>query len=144
MGYFKDLIMVAGICLLISCSTPTQVGKAARFTEAETADFIARYYSDETSYLLKPPMMDGPYRSICDRARLLKLAGEQPRRELAVVVMIHYLGAQQEETAKLAWVNDLKRLGYKRIVFLRGGNRMQVNGLPVLVCPGSSAALAEK
>ena len=144
MGYIRAVLLVAGILLLTACSTSTQVAQAPRFTEAEAADFIARYYSDETSYLLKPPMMDGPYRSICDRARLLKLAGEQPRRELAVVVMIHYLGAQQEDTTKLAWVNDLKRLGYKRIVFLRGGNRMQVNGLPMLASPEGSGALAEK
>src|ERR1035441_7589647 len=144
MGYFKDLIMVAGICLLISCSTPTQVGKASRFTEAETADFIARYYSDETSYLLKPATMEGPYQSICDRTKLLKLAGQQPGRALAVIVMIHYLGAEQEDTTKLAWMNDLKRLGYKRIVFLRGGNRMQVNGLPMLASPEGSGALAGK
>ena len=93
MGYFKFLILVAGICMLTSCSTPTQVGKASRFTEAETADFIARYYSDETSYTLKPAMMEETFRSVCDRALLLKLAGQQPRRELAVIVMIHYLGA---------------------------------------------------
>ena len=144
MGYTKDLIMVAGICLLTSCSTSTQVGKVSRFTEAETADFIARYYSDEASYALKPAMMEETFRSVCDRALLLKLAGQQPRRELAVIVMIHYVSAQQEDTTKLAWVNDLKRLGYRRIVFLRGGNRMQVNGLPMLACPEGSGAFAEK
>jgi hypothetical protein len=144
MGYFKFLMLVAGLCLLTSCSTPTQAGKALRFTEAETADFIARYYSDDTSYLLKPATMEGPYRSICDRTQLLKLAGQQPGRALAVIVMIHYVSAQQEDTTKLAWMNDLKRLGYKRIVFLRGGNRMQVNGLPMLACPEGSGAFAEK
>ena len=143
-GYFKVVILVAGICLLISCSAPTQVGKASRFTEAETADFVARYYSDETSYALKPAMMEETFRSVCDRALLLKLAGQQPRRELAVIVMIHYVGAQQEETTKLAWVNDLRRLGYKRIVFLRGGHRMQVNGLPMLACPEGSGAFSGK
>ena len=142
MGYFKDLIMVAGICLLISCSTPTQVGKASRFTEAETADFIARYYSDETSYALKPAMMEETFRSVCDRALLLKLAGQQPRRDLAVIVMVHYPGSRAEDTAKLAWVKDLKGMGYQRIVFLRGSRSMQVNGLSFLECPQASATLA--
>jgi hypothetical protein len=144
MGYIRAVLLVAGILLLTSCSTSTQVAQAPRFTEADAADFIARYYSDGTSYLLKPATMDGPFRSICDRALLLKLAGQQPRRELAVIVMIHYVGAQQEETTKLAWVNDLKRLGYKRIVFLRGGHRMQVNGLPMLACPEGSGAFSGK
>jgi hypothetical protein len=30
-----------------------------RFAEGEAADLIVRYYSDDTSYLLKPSMMDG-------------------------------------------------------------------------------------
>ena len=144
MGYIRAVLLVAGILLLTSCSTSTQVAQAPRFTEGEAADFIARYYSDETSYALKPALMEGTFRAVCDRALLLKLAGQQPRRELAVIVMIHYVGAQQEDTTKLAWVNDLKRLGYKRIVFLRGGHRMQVNGLPMLACPKGSGALAGK
>ena len=144
MEYIRALLLVAGILLLTSCSTSTQVAQAPRFTEADAADFIARYYSDGTSYLLKPATMDGPFRSICDRDRLLKLAQQQPRRELAVIVLIHYMGARQEDATKLAWVNDLRKLGYKRIVFLRGGNRMQVNGLPMLACPEGSGAFAEK
>jgi hypothetical protein len=111
------------------------VAKSPRFTEAETADFIARYYSDEAGYTLKPALMEGTFRSVCDRARLLKVAGEQPRRELAVIVMIHYAGAKLEDTTKLAWANDLRKLGYKRVVFLRGGTRMQINGLRTLPGP---------
>src|ERR1039457_340362 len=89
---------------LTACSTPSPVTKAQRFTEEETADFIARYYSDETSYALKPAMMDGAFRAPCDRALLLKLAGQQPRRDLAVIVMVYYPNAGEEDTAKLAWV----------------------------------------
>jgi hypothetical protein len=37
------------------------VGKpSSRFTEEEQADFIAWYYSDQTSYLLKPLMSIWP------------------------------------------------------------------------------------
>ena len=63
---------------------------------------------------------------------------------LAVVVLIHHPGAREEDTAKVAWVTDLKGLGYQRIVFLRGGNGMRVNGLPVLECPQASATFAGK
>ena len=140
----KAALLVAAILQLTSCSTPTPVAKAPQFGEEETADFIARYYSDETSYALKPVMMDGAYQSICDRAFLLKLAGQRPRRDLAVVVLIHYPTAAGEDSTKLAWVNDLKGLGYRRIVFLRGGNSMQVNGLPILKSPQVSAVFAGK
>jgi len=120
----------------------TPAAKTRKFAEEEEADFIARYYTDEVSYALKPAMMDGVFRSICDRALLLKLAGQQPRRELAVVVLIHYPVAETEDATKLAWVNDLTGLGYRRIVFLRSGNRMQVNGLPILEGPPAAAMSA--
>ena len=108
------------------------MAQAPRFGEEEAADFIARYYSDQTSYALKPLTMDGAYQSICDRALLLKLAGQQPRRDLAVVVLIHYVDAAREESTKLAWTNDLKGLGYQRIVFLKGNGATDPNGLLTL------------
>jgi len=138
----RILLLVAGILQLTACSTSTSVAKAPRFAEAEAADFIARYCSDKTSYALKPAMMDGAFRAPCDRALLLKLAGQQPRRDLAVIVMVHYPGSRAEDTAKLAWVKDLKGMGYQRIVFLRGSRSMQVNGLSFLECPQASATLA--
>ena len=105
------------------------------FKEVEAVDFIVRYYSDDTSYLLKPSMMDGKFRSIFDRPATLKLAREQPKRELAVVVLTHYPNSGDEETIKVGWVNDLKALGYQRVVFLRGRNSMDVKGLAVLDNP---------
>ena len=123
---------------------PSPEAASPKFAEADNADFIARYYSDEASYALKPVMMEGPYRSVCDRTALLSLARQQPRHELAVVVLIHYPGADAEEGIKLAWVNDFKVLGYQRVVFLRGRNSMQVNGLPVLEYPQVAATVAGK
>jgi hypothetical protein len=136
------LALVAGLSLLTSCSAPSPGAMRPRFTEEGSADLIARYYSDQTSYLLKPLMKDGSYRTVCDRARVLELAREQPRHELAVVVLIHYPSASTEEPVKLAWANDLRGLGYRRIVFLRGNNRMEVNGLPVLETPPAAATFA--
>ena len=110
--------------------------------EAEVADFITRYFSDATSYVLRPLMMEGPFLTICDRALALKLAGEQPRRELAFVVLIYYPNSGNEEAIKLGWVNDLKELGYQRVVFLSGNNRTKtnVNGLRILEYPRSPTA----
>ena len=125
-------------------SPPGNLKITSPFTEEETADFIVRYFSDQTSYALKPAVMDGMFRSICDRAHLLNLAKQQPRHELAVVVLIHYPAASEENTTKLAWVNDLKRLGYRRIVFLQGRNTMKVNGLPILEYPQAPTISAGK
>jgi len=146
-GRCAATVPVAGVAL----TPPPPPGKPriispnpSRFAEADAADFIARYYSDDTSYALKPAMMDGAFRSVCDRAFLLKLAGQQPRRDLAVVVLVHYPGARQEDPIKAAWVNDLKGLGYQRIVFLRAENSMKVNGLPLLEYPQASLISAGK
>ena len=148
--HFNQIIMIkpqifalfSGLLLLTACSTTTSSTKPPRFTEADSADFIARYYTDQTSYILKPSMMDGAYRSIFDRAGVLSLAARQPRRDLAVVVLIHYTSAEAEESNKQDWLHDLKVLGYQRIVFLRGGNSMAVLGLPVLGSPSDSPTLA--
>jgi len=37
-------------------------------------------------------------------------SGQQPQRELAVILLIHYRTAESEEHVKLAWVNDLTGL----------------------------------
>ena len=121
-------------------SPPGNLKISSRFTEEEAADFIALYFSDITGYALKPAMMDTmmdrEFRTICDRASLLKLASQQPRHDLAVVVLIHYPTARDEDFIKLAWMKDLEELGYQRIVFLRNGNNIKkVNGLPILEYP---------
>ena len=140
----RAFALLLGLALLSSCSTPSPVASRSKFAEADAADFIARYYSDQTSYALKPVRLDGQYQSIYDRPALLELARQQPGRELAVVVLVHYPNAASEEPIKLAWVNDLTGLGYRRIVFLRAGNGLQVNNLAVLESPRASATFAGK
>jgi hypothetical protein len=134
--------LLSGLLLLTACSTPSPSTSLPRFIEAGSADIIVRHYTDQTSYVLKPSMMDGDYLSIFDRAGVLSLAAQQPRRELAVVVLIYYPCAEVEEFKKQNWLNDLKALGYQRIVFLRGGSSMAALGLPVLGSPSASTTMA--
>jgi hypothetical protein len=117
---------------------------SGHFADGETADLIVRYYSDDTSYLLKPSMMDGRFRAICDRPSVLKVARQQSGRELAAIVLTHYPNSGDEESIKVGWVNDLKGLGYQRIVFLRGRNSMDVKGLAILDGPQQSTMASEK
>ncbi len=141
-SHVKAVTALLALTVLTSCSTPGSSGRRSQFTDAESADFIARYYSDQTSYLLKPQLMDGAFRTVCDRELALKLAAQQPRHDLAVVVLVRYPNASTEEPVKLAWVSDRKALGYRRVVFLRGGNGMTVNGLPVLEPPRAATTFA--
>ena len=141
---FGTLGLLLALVLLGGCSAPSPVANCARFREGDAADFVARYFSDETSYVMRPEMKDGTFPSICDRTRLLKVAREQPRHELAVIVLVHYQTAEAEEPVKLAWVNELTSQGYRRVVFLRGNGRMEVDGLPILETPRVPPTFAGK
>ena len=66
-------------------------------------------------------------------------AAAQPRRELSIVVLIHYVDTTLEESVKAGWLKDLEKLGYKRVLFCRARNRMDVIGLPILSAPEVSA-----
>jgi hypothetical protein len=116
------------LCLATACSTP----RTARFSEEDQADLIVRYYSEDTSYVLKPTKTDGPFLSIFNRDAVLDVAKQQPRRRLAVVILIHYRVESEAEMVKHTWTTKLTQVGYHRVVFLRSLNGKQVNGLPIL------------
>jgi type IV pilus biogenesis protein CpaD/CtpE len=130
------LLLVA--LLLTSCATQprTSVSALPRFSEAEQADVIIRYYSDETSYVLKPAAKEGEFLTIFKKEAVLALAKQQLGRQLVVVLLIHYTDEGKAEAVKKDWTNLLTQTGYRRVVFLRALNSMQVNGLPVLAGGG--------
>jgi hypothetical protein len=119
------------LLLATACSTP-RTAPVVRFHEQDKASLIVRYYTDETSYVLKPATTEGPFLSVLKQDAVLDVAKQQPDRELAVVILIHY-GCQSEvEAVRHKWTNLLTGLGYERVVFLGASGSMQVNGLPVL------------
>ena len=123
------------VLLVTSCSTP-QHAREVRFNELDQASFIVRYYTDDTSYVLKPEAKDGPFLAVLKRDAALAVARQQPSRNLAVVVMIHHGGQWEVEAARRKWATLLTEAGYQRVVFLRAAKGMDVNGLPVLAYGG--------
>ncbi len=121
--------------LTCSCSTP-QTARLPRFNEQEYADFIVRYYTDDTNYVLKPAATDGPFLSVLNKEAVLEVAKRQPGRQLAVVIMIHHGAPGELEGARHKWENLLTQAGYERVVFLGAARGMQANGLPVLAKGG--------
>jgi hypothetical protein len=122
---------------MTSCATSrTPITALPRFSEEAQADLVIRYYSDDTSYVLKPAMAEGPFLTILKKDQVLALAKQQPNRQLAVVALIHYGAESQADAVKHDWTNLLTEAGYRRIVFLRASNGMKVNGLPVLANGG--------
>jgi hypothetical protein len=119
------------LLLATSCSTP-QFGPVSRFNDQEQANLIVRYYTDDTSYLLKPEAKNGPFLAVLNKDAVLEVAKHQAGRQLAVVVLIHYAAESEAEAVKSKWKNLLTEAGYQRVVFLRGRSGTQINGLPVL------------
>jgi len=119
------------LLLATACSTP-RTAVVVRFHEQDKANLIVRHYTDDTSYVLKPAKMEGPFLSILKEDAVLDVAKQQPRRELAVVMLIHYTCESEGEAVKHKWTSLLTGLGYQRVVFLGAASNMQVNGLPVL------------
>ena len=121
--------------LLTACASPRNRA-LARFGEENQADLIIRYYSDDTSYVLKPAAAEGPFLSVLRKDAVLALAKQQPSRQLAVVALIHYTGDRQVDMVKHDWTTLLTEAGYQRVVFLRARTGMRMNGLPVLANGG--------
>jgi len=127
--------------LATSCSTPYGA-RQARFSEQDRANLIVKYYTDDTSYLLKPEAKDGPFLTVLNKDAVVEVARQQAQRELAVVVLIRYGAASEAEMVKQKWRTLLTEAGYQRVVFLRGRTGLRVDGLPVLASTGQPVAAA--
>ena len=126
---FASLLSV--MLLATACSTPG-TSPVVRFHQQDQANLIVRYYSDETSFILKPQKRDGPFLSILRRDDVLKVAKQQRGRELAVVILVHYPSESQTDSVKSKWTGLLTGLGYQHVVFLGGHDGKRVDGLPIL------------
>jgi len=119
------------VLLATACSTP-QTSQVVRFHEQDQANIIVRYYSDETSYVVKPQRTEGVFLSILRRDDVLDVAKKLPGRGLAVVILVHYPSQDTADAVRTKWASQLTGLGYQRVVFLRGFGSSQVEGLPIL------------
>ena len=129
--------LLLAMLLMTSCATaPPPQAALPRFNEEAQADLIIRYYSDDTSYVLKPEMTEGPFLTILKKDAVLALAKQQLGRQLAVVALIHYSVDSQADAVKSDWTSLLTEAGYQRIVFLHARNSMKMNGLPILAGGG--------
>jgi len=129
------MIRVSAPLLLVAlvataCST-SRTPPVVRFYEQDKANLIIRYYTDDTSYVLKPTTKEDSFWSVLKIDAVLNVARQQPDRQLAVVILIHYTAEREAAKVKDKWTNLLTELGYQRVVFLRSAGGMQADGLPV-------------
>jgi hypothetical protein len=126
-------LLALGMILLVSCSTPRPTAESEpKFREAKNADIIVRHYSETLSRVFKPLQMEGPFLTGFDKDAVIGLAKQQSGRELAVVILLRF---NASDRVKQSWLGPLRKLGYKRIVFLRAEKGMEVDGLSILEDP---------
>ena len=126
----------ASLLLVLLLATACSTSRMGRFNEQEQANLVVRYYTDDTSYVLKPAKTDGTFLAVLNKDAVLDVAKQQRGRNLAVVILIHYRAQSEADAVKQNWVKLLKEVGYQRVVFLRASGSMQINGLPVLAGGG--------
>jgi hypothetical protein len=132
-----SLLLPLGLILLTSCAAPRpRASSEPKFHEADNANVVIRYYSENLSRILKPMQMEGPFLTSFDRDGVLDLAKHQTGRDLAVVILLQF---NASDRVKNSWLTPLKQMGYKRIVFLRAEVGMKVDGLCVLENPSDLA-----
>jgi hypothetical protein len=124
-------LLLLVVFLATSCSTPRR-SQQVRFNDQERANLIVRYYTDDTSYLLKPPAKDGPFLAVLNNDAVVEIARQQEQRDLAVVVLIHYPTGIAADMVKEKWAHLLAGAGYQHVVFLRGQTGKPVNGLAIV------------
>lgn len=126
------LACVAG--LLASCALePEGGGTMGKFYEADSANLIIRYASDNTIYRLKPESREGPFYRLFTRDMVCaEAAATAGPRDLAVIVIGFNHSLEVEHQIIAGWVEALRGLHYHRVVFLRARNSEQVDRLHVI------------
>ena len=128
------LALAGALVVLSGCaSNPHYVADGPRFHDEAAASLIVRYSSENTVFMLRPDGHEGPFQRIFSREELCgAVAGQPGERGLAVVIINHYRMRDLEQQAEQRWVESLNRLNYRRVVFLRGNGRGNINGLRIV------------
>ena len=119
------------LVLSAACSTP-RTPHLGRFKQEEQANLVVRYYSDDTSYVLKPAITNGSFLTVLSKNAVLDVAKQQRSRKLAAVILVHYKAECECQAVRKDWAGLLQAAGYQRVVFLRAPGNMQVDRLPIL------------
>jgi hypothetical protein len=121
--------------LLSSCALDQESGggKVAKFYDADSANLIIRYSSDNTIYRIKPEGHDGEFYRLFTRDMICAEAAQTTGpKDLAVVIIGYNHSLEIEHQIISGWVEALRNLHYHRVVFLRARDSQQVDRLHVI------------
>lgn len=125
---FAKITVVMALVMASGCSTPAPV----RTYEHNDASAVIIRSFDSSWASLKTDSEFGPQRRI---NQLLDLIKDLPVHKTAVVILENYTEPQPNEQFRdrgTPWFIALRALGYEHIVFLRGQNVPNPDGLVVL------------
>ncbi|MEY4385465.1 MAG: hypothetical protein RLY20_748 [Verrucomicrobiota bacterium] len=127
-------MLFAGAVFLSSCaSSGYHTAEGRKFDEAEFADLVLKYASDQTIFMVKPDGHEGAFYRIFNRDEICALDAQRlGRRDMAVVMIGFNRDLAVEQQIKEEWVSSLTKLNYHRVVFLRSSDHNEVNGLRVI------------
>ena len=111
--------------LTVSCVT-------TGFKDAKRTDLELRFYTWDTISIAKPDMRENGFTPVYQLSELSEhLARLNVQRELAVIVVVNNYDEKQAASIGEKFKNHLADQGFKRVVALRGGDKMPIAGLPI-------------
>jgi hypothetical protein len=130
-----NLLSCATVSLaaLFLCSCASTPGHQASFHQQDACDAIVRFSSWDLITINKPDTRQAGFLPLYKQSEAQQvLARSDVGRGMAVVISGALFSLRQEAELQEKWAGILQGLGYQRVVFLRAGQRDQVNGLDVV------------
>jgi hypothetical protein len=132
--FIKAALLSIAFVLVSGCETAQWSSESRRyFNEAEQADVVLRFARWDYISISRPEYRrDGFLQQL--RREQLSQAFDQlgARRDTAIVVVGWTYQDEVLNQVVSDWRSVLKQCGFRRMVCLRGGDRDNINGLPVL------------
>lgn len=128
-------LLSAALLTLAGCQSvaPGPLARLPRFTEAEQADTVIKHYSWDYIFVLRPAVMDGPFRRILKAENIgPAIRATVTRRDLAVVLVGWQLSERDSATLGEHWRNLLEGEGFRRVVCIKPLSETKLNGSPVV------------
>src|ERR1019366_10218642 len=97
--------IAASLLFVLLIATACSTSRVVRFNQQEQANLVVRYYTDDTSYVLKPAKTDGPYLAVFNKNAVLDVAKQQPGRELSLVILMRFRAQGGASAGRRTWVS---------------------------------------
>ncbi len=132
-SFLKIALLSVGVVLVSGCETAQWSESRRHFHEAEQADVVLRFARWDYISISRPELRRDGFLQQFRREELGKAFDQlNARRDTAVVVVGWTYRDEVLDQVVADWRSVLKQCGFRRVVCLRGSDRDNIDGLPVL------------